>query len=74
MQYGLRRPPKVNDLRLACRYVAQLIRWHKRMAKQYPEMFDFQRIDRERREEAARQKWEQEIQAILQRVYGTPET
>ena len=40
MQYGLHRPPGINDLRLACRYVTQLIRWHERMIKEDPELFD----------------------------------
>jgi hypothetical protein len=71
MQYGLRRPAKINDLRLACRYVAQLIRWHKQMIKEDPELFD-PRVIRERQEAEAYERRQREYEAMFKRIYSEP--
>ena len=71
MQYGLRRPPKVNGLRLACRYFEKLIRWHKRMIKEDPEIWDPRRI-REREEAEAYERRQREYAAMIDRIYREP--
>jgi hypothetical protein len=71
MQYGLQRPPGTNDLRLACRYVTQLIRWHERMIKEDPELFD-PRCRQAREEAEAREARLREYEAAIKKVYSEP--
>ena len=71
MQYGLRRPPYVNGLRLACRYFEKLIRWHKRMIKEDPEIWDPRRI-RERQEQEAYERRQREYMEMVDRIYSEP--
>ncbi len=71
MQYGLRRPPKVNGLRLACRYFEKLIRWHKRMIKEDPAIWDPRRI-REREEAEAYERRKREYMEMVDRIYSEP--
>ena len=70
MLSGAQRPPPVNYLRLACRALSEHIRIAKRMAKQWPELFDNVANDRRARELEHQRALDAEVQAALNKVYG----
>ena len=69
---GAARPRPPNYLAIAIRCLNEACRIHKRMAKREPHLFDYATIDRNQREAAARQHYEAEVKAALDRVYNTP--
>ena len=69
MLMGGSRPQPPNYLLEASRCLNELIRIHKRMAKNDP-LFDYAAREDERRRAAARHQSDQEFERALARVYG----
>jgi hypothetical protein len=66
---GVHRPPPVNYLRLACRALSLHIRIAKRLAKQWPEIFDNVANQRRAIELERQHARDAEVLAALKRVY-----
>ena len=66
---GLRRPPRPNDLQLACRLINKAVRIHEHMARRDPHLFG-PHARRYYRDTLRLAQYEQEIDTAIRKVYG----
>ena len=66
---GIHRPPRPNDLALACRCLKQVVHLHERWAREDPELWGPGWIQRDL-DRLEREQMHREIEAALERVYG----
>ena len=64
-----RRPPRPNELAIACRLAREVVRSHQRLAKEMPEYFDFAAIDRARRDAERERRFHEFLNPILDKIY-----